>query len=339
MQRAGRLLERRISYKIYIVSVLVSFMALALSPTMAEGPRRNGPTCMRYSLPATVLKQSYIFAGENIPLNREDVRIRIRNTMNFLLMDARSVLTSWIIKGGSREWLFEEILSKEGVPNDFVWFAPVVSGNGKGSHSRFPGVGWWVIETPCSSREGIALSKDSWHDDRLDLELSTKCFATRIKAIRKELGTDSWLMAAAAYVTSTKLISDYMERWKTKSFWDMPLPETAEEVILRWIAVGIIKSNAEALGLIIRQPQSFTYDSVTGIVLQKDLPISKMAEFIHTPARLVLALNPKIKSSYGKIPAKTNGKRLKHSLNTPRGKGWNLVNQLKKNGYLKTKPK
>ena len=332
--------ERKTHYHICIGMVLVSLTTLAMNQVMAEGPRRNnGPVCARYSVPPSLLKQSYQFAGETIPLDREDVRIRIRDTMNFLLMDARSVLTRWIIEGGRRQWLFEEILTKEGIPTEFVWFAPVISGNGTSSPNRLPGVGWWAIETPCSSREGIALSKDSWHDDRLDLELATKCFAMRLKAIRKELGTNSWLMAAAAYVTSTKSMLGYMEHWKTKNFWDIPLPETAEQLVLRWIAVCIIQSNAEALGLTIRQPKSLTYDSVTGIVLQKDLPISRMAQFIHTPVRTVLALNPKIKSSFGKVPAKVNGKRIKHSLATPRGKGWTLVKQLKKNGYLLTKRK
>ncbi len=73
------------------------------------------------------------------------------------------------------------------------------------------------------------MGEDSWHDDRLDPELATKCFAARMKEIRKQLGSEGWLMPVAAYLTSTKTIQELQQRWDTKLFWDLPLPEFAEE--------------------------------------------------------------------------------------------------------------
>lgn len=306
----------------------------------AAGPRRESiPTCPRYSLPASVLEKPFRFAGEVIPFQRRDVRARIRAQLNFLLLDARSVLTTWLIEKNRYAWLFEEVFAKEGIPKDFILLAPVLSSLSTRSSSRLAGAGWWALEKPCNASEGVAMSKDSWHDDRLDLERSTRCFASRLKAIRKELGVKSWITAAAAYVTSAKTLAKLGTQWNTLVYWDLPLPENAELLIVRWIALGVIDANRNTLGIEIAEAPPLTYDHVTGLILAKDLPVSVIAGMTDTPPRRIIQLNPKLKPSPGQFPAKSGGKRITHSLAAPKGKGWTLVNQLRKNGYLLEKQK
>ena len=43
--------------------------------------------------------------------------------------------------------------------------------------SRSTVVGWWALEKPCAASDGVEMQEDSWHDDRMDLDLSTRCFA------------------------------------------------------------------------------------------------------------------------------------------------------------------
>jgi hypothetical protein len=306
----------------------------------AAGPRKESvPTCPRYSLPASVLAKPFRFAGEVIPLQRRDVRARVRSQLNFLLLDARSVLTTWLIEKSRYAWLFEEVFAREGIPKDFILLAPVLSGLSVRSSPRLAGAGWWALEKPCDASEGVAMSKDSWHDDRLDLERSTRCFASRLKAIRKELGVKSWITTAAAYVTSAKTVAKVGTQWNTLKYWDLPLPENAELLIVRWIALGVIDANRNALGVDIAEAPPLTYDQVTGLLLAKDLPVSVIARMTDTPPRQIIRLNPKLKPSPGQFPAKAGGKRVSHSLAAPKGKGWALVNELRKSGYLLEKQK
>ena len=323
-----------------LVVGLILLLCGSMSLLRAAGPTRKGKeVCARYSIPASVSAGRFRFAGEDIPIQRRDVRRRIRHELNFLLLDARSVLTLWLKEKSRYQWIFEEIFSKEGIPRDFVLFAPILSGLSARSYRKLSGEGWWAINKPCNASEGAAMAKNSWSDDRKDLELSTRCFASRLKKIRKELKTSSWITAAAAYVTSTQTVKDLGKHWNTLYFWNLPLPENADELIVRWIALGIIDANRADFGIKIKGARAWTYDHVTGLTLAKDLPIAEIAHMTGTSPRKILLLNPRLKPSRPILPAKVRGRRIKHSLAVPKGRGWVLVKKLAAQGYLVKKGK
>jgi hypothetical protein len=181
------------------------------------------------------------------------------------------------------------------------------------------------------------MSDDSWHDDRQDLELSTRCFAARLKSIRKDLGDDGWLMTAAAYVTSAKTIQELRQKWATRSYWNLPLPDTAEDLIVRWIALGIINTHKEALGLKLKNIAPLTFDQITGLSLAKDLSVAEISRISGVSSREIMDMNPKLKPSAGMFPATEKGKGLTHVIAVPKGKGWLVVKKLKEAGYLSSR--
>ncbi len=325
------------STAIPFLTMIVLFV-LQTPAVWGAGPRSEaGPAYPVYSIPAKVLEKPFRFAGELIPLDRKDVRDRIRFHLNFLLLDARSVLTDWLMTKGRRAWIFDEIFAKQGIPQDFVLLAPVLSGLKARNSSRTPGVGPWALDRLCRPSEGVPMSRDSWHDDRRDLNLSTRCFAARLKGLRKQLPGAGWLMATAAYVSSAKEILQRIRSWNTQGFWDLQIPKEAEDLICRWIALGIIDSNRKAFGLSFKEKPPLTYDHVSDLVLTKDLPVAEIARATGSTSRRILELNPKIKVSSGKFPARIKGRRLIHNLAAPKGKGWKLVKNLEKRGYLATR--
>ncbi len=329
---------RKSAAAIALAAALTLALAGSRVPVEAAGPRKvPPPTCARYAVPSDLTDKPFRFAGETIPLNRADVRSRLRYQINFLLLDARSVLTSWLKDKGRYGWIFQEIFADAGVPEEFVYFAPILSGFKARTYSRLAGVGWWALRKPCDASDGVPMSEDSWHDDRLDLELSTRCFAVQLKRIREKLPTKSWLMAAAAYVSGMETVSERIEAWDARDFWDLPFPEDAETLVVRWMALAIIDSRPQDFGLEVRYADPLTYDQITGLVLTKDLTVADIAKFTETPARLILELNPKLKVSAGKAPAEVDGKRITHSLAAPKGKGRQLVDRLKEKGYLAVK--
>jgi len=290
-------------------------------------------TACRYSLPPTLLRQPFRFAGEVIPLQRADVKARIISQVNFLLLDARSVLSNWLTERSRYSWIFRESFAKGGVPEEFASFAPVLSGLSRpGVRSSAAGV--WYLEKPCGPDEGVEMSEDAWHDDRLDFELATRCFASRIKAIHKEVGS-GWLMAAAAYVTSAKTIQELQQKWETRSYWDLPLPDPAEDLVVRWMAFSIISAHPETYGLRMKPVRPLTFDHVSGLVLAKDLHVADLARIVGVSPRELLDLNPQIKASSGVLPALVGGKPYSHSIAAPKVKGWVVVDVLKKEGYIK----
>jgi hypothetical protein len=324
---------------VLLAGVVLLFGLCPASPKAAGPTKQARPNCSRYSLPPTVLNKPFYFAGELVPIQRHDVQSRLLHQINFLLLDARSVLTDWLSERSRYSWIFDEVLRKEGVPEEFVLFAPVLSALAQKSPSKPPVAGWWALDKPCSASDGVEMTEDSWHDDRMDLELSTRCFAVRLKKARKELGGINWLMTAAAFVTSTKTIQDLRQHWNTDQYWDLPLPESAEDLVVRWMALCIINGHREFYDLKFKDAAPFTFDQVTGLVLNKDLTVAEIAHMVGVPPREILKLNPKIKAATPVLPAKARGKRLSHTIAAPKGKGWVLVDKLKKGGYLAESPK
>jgi hypothetical protein len=327
--------------KPYLISIIAVFI-LSVGPAAglvwaetARAEKQPAPSRCRYSLPDGFLDKPFHFAGEIIPVRRRDVRYRLTCQLNFLLLDARSVLTEWLSEKSRYSWLFDEVFTKEDVPKDFSLLGPILSALNSKTLSRTPGYGWWYLSKSCAAAEGVPdMAEDSWHDDRLDLELSTRCFAKRIREIREEIGDNGWLMSVMAYLTSVKTVQELRQRWNTGVFWDLPLPEAAQEVILRWIALSIIDSNRRAYDLRFTDAPPLVFDQIGGLILAKDLTVAEIARVTGTPPREILKLNPKIKPSVAAFPAKAGGKPLTHTVAAPRGTGNALLQTLKKEGYL-----
>ncbi len=326
--------------KTVLLAGIILLLALCPTSSKAAGPTKESrPNCSRYALPSSLLKKPFRFAGELVPIQRPDVQSRILYQINFLLLDARSVLTDWLSEKSRYAWMFDEILRKEGVPDEFVLFAPVLSALSLKASSRSAMAGWWALEKPCAASDGVEMLEDSWHDDRMDFELSTRCFAARLKDARKELGGVGWLTTAAAYITSTKTVQELRQRWNTDHYWDLPLPQNAEDFVVRWIALWIINGHRDIYGLKFKDPPPFTFDQVTGLVLSKDLTVAEIAHMTGVPSREILELNPRIKATSPTLPATARGKTLSHTIAAPKGKGWVLVDKLKKGGYVVGSPK
>lgn len=328
-----RLSFRKLAFLAGIAGLLC---VLTVPPCPGEGPRKEPPPPRpRYDLPSELMSQGFTFAGEKVPIERKDVRARITSQVNFLLLDARSVLTAWLTEEMRYAWIYQEILVRERIPKEFILLAPILSRMTRAGDKGHQG-GIWALDKPCGAQQGLIMSADDWHDDEMDVELSAKCFAAQIKEIRKALTDGSWIMAAAAYMTSRKTVEDLKQTWGTRSYWDLPFPENPDILIPRWIALWIVHTHRGTYHLNLKPPQPLTFDHVTGVVLAKDLPVAEIARITSTPPRHILELNPKIKPGAGLFKALQNGKHTVHTIAAPRGKGDILVKGLREKGFLAT---
>lgn len=332
-------LKSRVLTALFVIFVSLITIVTVSYESLAAGPRKEEipPPRPRYGLPAELGAKDLRFAGERIPLERKDVRSRILSQINFLLLDARSVLSLWLTDDLQYAWIFQEIFQKEGLPKEFVLLAPILSRMKRPEDKGRRG-GIWALETPCGGESGVAMSTSDSHDDRMDVDLSTKCFSAQIKQLRKELSDSGWLMTVAAYMSSKKTVEDLRRVWNAQSFWDVPFTESPDVLVPRWIALWLIYSYPSTYDLDLKPPQPITFDQVKGVVLAKDLPIAEVARILGVPPRIVLLLNPKIKPSSGIFSARENGKQAVHTITAPRGKGQLLVKALKEKGYLAAKP-
>ncbi len=296
-----------------------------------QGPRSQGQThLVRFDLPPELGKE-YDFLGQKLRLDRPDLRSRLISQVNFLLYDARSVLTEWLLEKTRSNWILRETFSKNGVPEDFIWLAPVMAGAARSSKPQ--GVGAWLLDKPCSAIEGVEMRDNSFMDDRLDIQLSTKCFAHRISSLHNDYNFN-WFMATVAYLLSPKTTTEIIDKYGTSNPWDIPLPKNIEDMLDRWIALKIIYTNRQYYGLEFKDPAPFIFDQLSDVRLSKDLPVAEIAKILSVSPRLILEINPKIKTTPGIFPAKADGKQLTHTIAAPSGKGVLLLKKLEELGYV-----
>ncbi len=324
----------QLAYLLAILSLVIfSSQPEAAPPTKGNKAKSSEIECPYFRIPESLLTTGFELGGEKIPIARPDVKARIEFQINFLLLDARSVLAEWMNEKRKYSWILEEILSKEGVPRDFSWLSPVLKGVNRASSSRFSPVGVWSLDKPCGSIDGVEMYNEAWRDDRLDIHLATKCFASRIKALKAEFG-DGWLIASVAYILSVQNVKELTQSWGSANVWDIPLPDEIEDMLSRWAAFKIIGTHRSHYGLRFPDPPPLTYDNLSAIELSKDLSVTDIARFINVPAKLILELNPKIKIGAAVFPAKNNGKILTHSIAVPSGTGKVLLRKLQEAGYV-----
>lgn len=325
------MIETRIKRVIMLLPILVALMAQPAMAQERKGPAPQAPTTAGlFGLPPDIGKE-YRFLGQEFPIQRHDIKSRIIWQINFLLYDARSVMTEWVLEKSRFNWIYRETFSKAGVPEDFIWLAPVLGGATKGSRPQSVGV--WMLDKPCSRAEGVEMNEDSFMDERLDVQLSTKCFAQRLAAIHKDYGMD-WLMTAVAYLITPKNAKEIVEKYGTSNPWDIPLPDNIEDLLDRWIALKIIYTHRLFYGLNFKDPAPVIFDQLSDVKLSRDLPVAEIARIIGVSPRLILELNPKIKTNPGVFPAKADGRQLNHTIAAPSGTGAQLLKKLQESGYI-----
>lgn len=315
------------------ILVVASVACLDLPAVAQEVKSQGGPTVNhagRFSLPPDITS-GYTFLGQKLAIERPDIRSRVVSQINFLLYDARSVLTEWLLEKSRLNWIYRETFSKAGIPEDFVWLAPVLAGATRGTRPQ--GVGVWMLDKPCSSGEGLEMRENSFLDERLDIQLSTRCFALRMAAIHKEYGLN-WFMTTVAYLVSPKNVQELVEKYGTSNPWDIPLPDYLEDLLDRWIALKIIYTHRQFYGLNFKDPPPFIFDQLSDVKLSRDLPVAEIARILDVSPRLILEVNPKIKVNPAVFPAKVDGKQLIHTLAAPSGRGVELLKKLQESGYI-----
>lgn len=324
----------KLSKQLILITLVMAFCLCLLQSTSAQdvkGPRAQpAPVPPRFGLPPDIA-QDYIFAGQKFPISRSDIKPRIISQINFLLYDARSVMTEWVLEKSRLNWIYREAFAKAGIPEDFVWLAPVMAGATKAARPQ--GVGAWMLDKPCSSAEGLAMRDDTFMDERLDVQAAARCFALRLSAIRKEYRLD-WFMSLVAYLMGPKQAAEIVEKYGTSNPWDIPLPDYIEDLLDRWIALKIIYTHRQYYGLTFSDPAPFIFDQLSDVRLTKDLHVAEIARILGVSPRLILEINPKIRITPGIFPAKADGIQLLHSIAAPSGKGVQLLKKLQELGYI-----
>ncbi len=187
-----------------------------------------------YKIVSLSLPDTLTFSGEMVPLEMFYVREGLDREL--------SVNTYWhsstlqLIKKANRWFpMIEEILARNGVPDDFKYLSLIESGL---SNVRSPAgaVGYWQFLKGTAKDYGLEINKEV--DERYHVEKSTQAACEYLLDSYKKFG--NWTLTAAAYNAGNNGVRRFMDKQKAASYYDLLLSEETSRYVYRILAMKLI---------------------------------------------------------------------------------------------------
>ncbi|MDQ7783140.1 MAG: lytic transglycosylase domain-containing protein [Desulfomonilaceae bacterium] len=310
-------------------------------------------TGFRYGLPPEIEKRGLVCASQRIPLDRPDVRRRILQEINYLLLDRRSQILIWLERADYYKPVILPILRQYKLPSIFHLLPAIESSYDPRALSSAGAYGYWQFIRSTATCGPVNCDEydwkmliNQWKDERGDLVRSTHSGARYLawmNRVRKvgingqepRDGFQDWLLTTAAYNAGPARVLERLNLFGASSYWDVPLPLETEQYVPRLIAMWIISNNREFYGVKGRSRGEVAFDTLTNVRLAKDLSFAAMAKLLQTTPRHIWKLNAQISPTKLVFPAKSGRKSIAHTIRVPKGTAGKFRSQLAANGYTR----
>ncbi len=240
-----------------------------------------------YQVFSLTLPNELSFCGEPVPLERIDVRERLDRE---LLVNTYWQSNTLLAHKRAARWfpLIEEILEREGVPDDMKYLALIESGL-TNVVSPAGATGYWQFMKETATSYGLEVNSEV--DERYHVEKSTVAATRYLKAAYAKFG--DWAMAAAAYNLGQGGVNKQVGRQQQDSYYDLLLPEETSRYVFRILAMKEIISDPERYGFHIRKKDLYPPYPTTAVDITG--PIEDLAAFAvrkNTDYKTLKLLNP-----------------------------------------------
>jgi membrane-bound lytic murein transglycosylase D len=201
---------------------------------------------------APKLPQQLSFAGEPVPITREDVKEKFDKEFLKIYFDAGNMI--YLIKLSNKNFpVIEERLRANGVPDDFKYLCIAESNMQSWAASKAGAVGYWQFMP--STASGYGLDHNSLVDERRDLQKATDAACKFFIRAYKKFG--NWTAAAASYNCGMGGYNSRVTAQHSTNYYDLDLPEETNKYMHRILSFKYILENAGSLGYIV--PDSLKY--------------------------------------------------------------------------------
>jgi membrane-bound lytic murein transglycosylase D len=173
----------------------------------------------------------------------------VESFIRYFQTSGRPYFEKWLARIGWYKPLVEDILRREGLPEDLFYVALIESGLNPRARSRRSAVGMWQFIRATARRYGLRV--DWWIDERMDPEKATEAAARYLKRLYERFG--SWQLAIASYNAGEGTIARAMKRYKTRDFWQLarhrrPLRRETRQYLPKYMAAVLIARDPEKYG-------------------------------------------------------------------------------------------
>ncbi len=240
-------MQKRWSFSVIVSVAIVGIITLFLNISNTQVTPSAGP----YLVTAPYMPSTLTFAGENVPLTDPEVYERLdRELISNVYFHSQTILN--LKKAHKYFGVIEQILKKEGVPEDFKYLC-VIESNLSNVVSPAGAAGFWQFLA--STGKGYGLEINNEVDERYNLEKSTKAACAYLKEAHERFG--NWTNAAASYNMGQAGISTKQATQKESNYYDLLLYEETQRYLFRILAVKSIFENPDRYGFYILPQEKY----------------------------------------------------------------------------------
>jgi hypothetical protein len=261
------------------------------------------------------LPDTVVLCGENVPIDRQDVRERLDREFTIIVWDRPQVFL-WLKRANRYFPYIEKQLQAAGLPGDLKYLAVAESSLLTHAQSPAGATGYWQFMPKTADEKG--LRRDALSDERYSLEHSTAAALTYLKKCHEIFG--SWSLAMAAYNCGERRVQEAISEQKVSDYYRLKLPTETERYVFRIAAIKIVLENYKNYGYTI--PPGELYPpfecDLAEVTLRYKMYIPDCAIAAGTDYKTIRDLNPQFKSYYFpigtysvKVPAGSKKKFLK----------------------------
>jgi hypothetical protein len=211
------------------------------------------------------------FAGEKVPLENFEVRERIDREL--LVNTYWHSATMLGIKRAARWFpLIEQILEKQGIPEDFKYLSLIESGL-TNAVSPAGATGFWQIMEGSALKYGLEVNSEI--DERYNVVKSTEAACKFLRDAYNNCG--SWTLAAASYNMGVSGVEKQINKQRSSNYYNLVLSEETSRYIARIVAVKEIMRNPAEFGFEVREED--LYKPLRTFEIQINSSINNLADF------------------------------------------------------------
>lgn len=192
------------------------------------------------------------FAGEDVPLDRQDIKERLE--LELISNSYRHSRTLLILKNLHR-WkpVIDSLLKEEKIPTDFIYMAVAESEFNVDIRSHAGAMGMWQFMK--RTGKDYKLIQNKYIDQRKDPFLATKAACSYIRDAYGRF--QNWTLTAASYNMGQAGLKKKMKEQKVDSYYDLYLYRETARYVFRILAFKIIAEHPEKYGFHIPEEELY----------------------------------------------------------------------------------
>lgn len=243
-----------------------------------------------YNIYALDMPKNLNFAGENVPLEIEDVKERFdRELLINTYWQSNALL---LIKRANKFFpIIEPILKKNNVPDDFKYLALIESGL-QNIVSPSGAAGFWQFMKDTGKEYQLEI--ETTVDERYHLEKSTQAACDYLRKAKIDLG--NWTLAAAAYNAGKNGIKTQIDKQKVDNYYDLFLNSETSRYVFRILALKEIIENPKKYGFNYKKEHLYELEPVKYVEVNTSIDnLADFAKQYKTNYKMIRLLNPWIR--------------------------------------------